>query len=95
MVPEARLEQREAGLTAVTEGWFVVNVSEGPWVTSEDFGDASIFEGDEAPFPQVGFTLGVLQPASRAGSTTTRPTRRTSSSSRASVCCSSRARSAG
>ena len=62
MVPEARLEQREAGLTAVTEGWFVVNVREGPWVTSEDFGDASIFEGDEAPFPQMGFTLGVLQP---------------------------------
>ena len=67
MVPEARLEQREAGLTAVTEGWFVVNVREGPWVTSEDFGDAAIFEGDEAPFPQVGFTLGVLQPGKPSG----------------------------
>ncbi len=26
MVEEARLEQLEAGLTPVTEGWFVVNV---------------------------------------------------------------------
>jgi uncharacterized cupin superfamily protein len=67
MVPEARLEQREAGLTAVTEGWFVVNVREGPWVTSEEFGDAAVFEGDEAPFPQVGFTLGVLHPGKPSG----------------------------
>jgi uncharacterized cupin superfamily protein len=67
MVPEARLEQREAGLTAVTDGWFVVNVRDGPWVTNDEFGDACIFEGDEAPFPQVGFTLGVLQPGKPSG----------------------------
>jgi uncharacterized cupin superfamily protein len=67
MVPEARLEQQEAGLTAVTDGWFVVNVRDAPWVTSEDFGDACVFEGDEAPFPQVGFTLGVLEPGKPSG----------------------------
>ena len=67
MVEEARLEQQEAGLTAVTGGWFVVNVRDARWVTSEGLSDACIFEGDEAPFPQVGFTLGVLQPGEPSG----------------------------
>ena len=67
MVEEARLEQQEAGLTAVTDGWFVVNVRDARWVTSEGFSDACIFEGDEAPFPQVGFTLGVLRPGEPSG----------------------------
>lgn len=59
---EARLEQLEAGLTPVTDGWFVVNVRDGAWVTNEALGDACIFEGDDAPFPDVGYTLAVLQP---------------------------------
>jgi uncharacterized cupin superfamily protein len=67
MVPEARLEQREAGLEAVTEGWFVLNVRDGPWVTSEDLTDAAIFEGGDYEFPQVGFTLGVLKPGKPSG----------------------------
>ena len=67
MVEEARLEQQEAGLTAVTDGWFVVNVRDAPWVTSEGLSDACIFEGDEAPFPQVGFTLAVLRPGEPSG----------------------------
>jgi hypothetical protein len=29
MVEEARLEQLDAGLTPVSDGWFVVNVREG------------------------------------------------------------------
>jgi quercetin dioxygenase-like cupin family protein len=62
MVEEARLEPRAAGLTAVSDGWFVVNVRDGPWVTNEVLGDACIFEGEEAPFPDVGFTLAVFQP---------------------------------
>jgi quercetin dioxygenase-like cupin family protein len=62
MVEEARLEPRHAGLTAVSDGWFVVNVRDGAWVTNEALGDACIFEGEEAPFPDVGFTLAVLQP---------------------------------
>jgi quercetin dioxygenase-like cupin family protein len=62
MVEEARLEPRPAGLTPVSDGWFVVNVRDGAWVTNEVLGDACIFEGEEAPFPDVGFTLAVLQP---------------------------------
>ena len=62
MVDEARLEQLDAGMTPVTDGWFVVNVRDGAWVTNEALGDACIFEGDDAPFSDVGFTLGVFQP---------------------------------
>ena len=32
------------------------------WVTNEKLGDACIFEGDAAPFGQIGYTLAVLQP---------------------------------
>ena len=58
MVEEARLEHRDAGLEAVTEGWFVLNVRDGPWLKNDHFGACCIFEGDGAPFAQVGFTLG-------------------------------------
>jgi uncharacterized cupin superfamily protein len=44
-----------------------VNVAESAWVTSEYFGDACIFEGDAAPFPQLGFTLAVLRPGRPSG----------------------------
>ena len=64
---EARLEQRDEGLTAVTDGWFVLNVRDGPWVQNEVLGAAAIFEGEEAPFQQLGFTLGVLQPGQSGG----------------------------
>jgi quercetin dioxygenase-like cupin family protein len=66
-VEEARLEQRPEGLTAVTDGWFVVNVREAAWVQNEVLGAACIFEGDEAPFPQVGYTIGVLEPGQSGG----------------------------
>jgi hypothetical protein len=78
---EARLEDTEHGRVAATDGWFVVNVRDAAWVTDDLFGAACIFEGDGAPFEQVGFTLGVLSPGGRAASTTVRPTRRTCSSS--------------
>ncbi len=67
MVEEARLEQLDAGLTPVTDGWFVVSVPDAAWVTNEALGAACIFEGDEAPFPDVGFTLAVLQPGQVGG----------------------------
>ena len=56
------MERTEYGLTAATEGWFAVNVRDAAWVTNEKFGAACIFEGDAAPFPQVGYTLAVLEP---------------------------------
>ena len=63
MVEEASLEQLEAGLTPVTEGWFVVNVRDAAWVTNEVLGSACTFEGaGTPPFAEMGFTLGVLQP---------------------------------
>ena len=67
MVEEARLEQLDAGLTPVTDGWFIVSVPEAAWVTNDVLGDACIFEGDDAPFPDVGFTIGVLEPGASGG----------------------------
>ena len=67
MVEEARLEQSDAGLVAATDGWFVVNVRDAAWVTNEVLGAACIFEGDDAPFAQLGFTLAVLQRGQSGG----------------------------
>ena len=39
MVEEARLEETEGGLAPATEGWFVVNVRDGRWVTNDVLGD--------------------------------------------------------
>jgi quercetin dioxygenase-like cupin family protein len=62
MVEEARLEQLDAGLTPVTDGWFVVSIPDAAWVTNDVLGDACIFEGDDAPLPDIGYTLAVFQP---------------------------------
>jgi quercetin dioxygenase-like cupin family protein len=62
MVEEARLEPRDAGLTPVTDGWFVVSTPEAAWMTNEAFGAACVFEGGDVSFPSVGFTLVVLHP---------------------------------
>ena len=67
MVPEARLEQQDGGLTPVTDGWFVVNVPEAAWVTNETLGDACVIEGDEVSFPDLGYTIAVLQPGQAGG----------------------------
>jgi uncharacterized cupin superfamily protein len=67
MVEEARLEESHYGLAAVTDGWFVVNVRDAAWVTNDVFGAACIFEGDDAPFADLGFTLGVLRPGQPSG----------------------------
>lgn len=67
MVEQARLERLEAGLTPVTDGWFVVSIPAAAWVTNEALGAACIFEGDDAPFSDIGFTLAVLQPGQAGG----------------------------
>jgi uncharacterized cupin superfamily protein len=52
----------------VTDGWFVVDVRDSAWVDHDVFGAACIFEGDDTPpFPQLGFTLAVLQPGQPSG----------------------------
>jgi uncharacterized cupin superfamily protein len=67
MVEEARLEESEAGLAPASDGWFVVNIRDAAWVTNEHFGAACIFEGDDASFADVGYTLGVMQPGQTGG----------------------------
>jgi uncharacterized cupin superfamily protein len=67
MVEEARLEETDGGLAPATEGWFVVNVRDGRWVTNDVLGAAFILEGDDVGFPQVGYTIGILQPGQAGG----------------------------
>ena len=67
MTDAARLERSDAGDVAVTHGWFVVNVRDAAWVTNPVLGDACIFEGDDVPFLQLGYTIAVLQPGQSGG----------------------------
>ena len=67
MVEQARLEETDGGLAPATEGWFVVNVRDGRWVTNDVLGAAFILEGDDVGFPQVGYTIGILQPGQAGG----------------------------
>ena len=67
MTDEARLEETPGGLVPATDGWFVVNVREASWVTSPVLGDACVFESERGAWPQVGFTIGVLQPGQSGG----------------------------
>jgi uncharacterized cupin superfamily protein len=71
-VPEARLEDSGSGLTPVGEGWFVVNVRDAEWWTSDNtgkqrIGSACNFESQELEFPQFGFLLHVLEPGEPNG----------------------------
>jgi uncharacterized cupin superfamily protein len=61
-VPEARLEDSESGLAPTGEGWFVVNVRDAVWWDSEAFGSGTVFESEQAEFPQVGINIAVLEP---------------------------------
>ncbi len=61
------MEQTEYGLTPVSPGWFVVNVRDGAWMTNERWGDACVFEGDAAPFKQIGYDLHILHPGQPNG----------------------------
>ena len=66
-MPEAQLVDSGSGRAPVTHGWFVVNVRDAAWVRHGKFGDACIFEGDDAPFADLGFTLAVLEPGRPSG----------------------------
>jgi uncharacterized cupin superfamily protein len=72
MVPEAPLEQTEAGLAPAGEGWFVLNAREARWRHREGRGDSLPFTGwtefeAEAYFPQLGVQLVVLGPGEPIG----------------------------
>jgi len=62
VVREARLEQGESGLEPVEDGWFVANVRDVAWYTSDAFGSACRFESREAQFAELGVNLRVLEP---------------------------------
>ncbi len=61
-MPEARLDDSGSGLTPGSDGWFVVNVRDAEWVTSETFGSGCGFESQQSEFQQLGINLSVLEP---------------------------------
>ncbi|HYY32565.1 MAG TPA: cupin domain-containing protein [Gaiellaceae bacterium] len=62
-VPEASLEQTDAGLAPGSDGWFVVNAREAQWFDRGPRGLICRFDGDgELEFSQLGFHLFVLGP---------------------------------
>ena len=61
MVPEAPLEETEAGVVAKGDGWFVLNAMDSRWYHSDARGAFCDLEGD-AEFTQLGINLQVLGP---------------------------------
>jgi uncharacterized cupin superfamily protein len=71
-MPEARLEDAGSGLRPASDGWFVVNVRDAQWLTSENgekqpSGSECPFESGDAEFPQFGIRLHVLAPGESNG----------------------------
>jgi uncharacterized cupin superfamily protein len=71
-VQEARLEESGSGLAPMSDGWYVLNVRDAMWLTSEGgekrpSGSECIFEGPGAEFTQVGVRLHVLPPGEPNG----------------------------
>ena len=71
-MPEAKLEDSGSGLSPTSEGWFVVNVRDATWLTSENgdkqpSGSECSFESPYAEFPQFGIRLHVLEPGEPNG----------------------------
>jgi len=59
---EAPLDDSGSGLAPAGDGWFVVNVRDAEWWTSETFGSRCGFESQEFWFRQLGINLSVLEP---------------------------------
>jgi uncharacterized cupin superfamily protein len=71
-VSEAPLEDLGSGLAPTADGWFVVNVRDAQWLTSEGgekqpSGSECPFESGRAEFPQLGIRLHVLPPGEPNG----------------------------
>ena len=68
MPDEARLEQRPSGsLVPATDGWFVVNVRDATWLTSEVMGSVGEFEAGAAEFTGFGIRVTTLLPGQSHG----------------------------
>jgi uncharacterized cupin superfamily protein len=61
MVPEARMEETEAGVVPRSDGWFVLNARDARWRQGEGRGAYCIFEGDPE-FAQYAMHLVTLGP---------------------------------
>jgi len=71
-VPEAPLEDNGSGLAPAGAGWFVVNVRDAQWLTSEDgekqpSGSECPFESGKTEFAQLGVRIHVLPPGQPNG----------------------------
>ena len=71
-MPEARLDDFGSGLAPAGDGWFVVNVRDAQWLTSENgdkqpSGSECSFGSREFEFPQLGVRLHVLEPGEPNG----------------------------
>jgi len=65
-VPEARLDDSGSGLAPASDGWFVVNVRDAQWLTSENgekqpSGSECPFESQEFWFRQLAIRIHVLE----------------------------------
>ena len=83
MVPEAALEQTDAGAVPATPGWFVLNAREARWFQTPGLGYGLGLTGEteyeaEPFFPMLGMTIRVMNQASRARPTTGKPSKRIS-----------------
>jgi len=72
MVPEAALEQTEAGLVPAGPGWFVLNAHEARWIRRDGRGHNLPFTGwteeeAETHFRELGVSLVVLGPGEPIG----------------------------
>jgi uncharacterized cupin superfamily protein len=71
-MPEAPLEDNGSGLAPAGDGWFVVNVRDAQWLTSEGgegqpSGSECPFESGKAEFAELGVRLHVLPPGEPNG----------------------------
>jgi uncharacterized cupin superfamily protein len=64
---EARVVETATGRRVEGEGWFVLNVAEASWETTDRGGTWSILESDAAPFGQFGIGVHVLPPGEMPG----------------------------
>ena len=69
---EAQLDDSGSGLAPGSVGWFVVNVRDAQWLTSENgekrpSGSECSFESRKVEFPHVGIRLHVLEPGEPSG----------------------------
>jgi uncharacterized cupin superfamily protein len=67
MVPEAKLQETEAGLVPSSPGWFVMNARDARWIDKPGLGHSLPLTGRdeyeaETFFPMLGMAIAVLEP---------------------------------